>query len=372
MIEASWTILQAHTKPLLLFAVLFLLLERAFPAKPMQKKWRKDSWVDLTYSYLYPLLSPSFHVFSLALLSAYFLGTTSAAIKGNEPNMVYSVLEQGKNGVVNIDQDGTIHYSPKSGFVGLDSVTTHSSDGQNTLTQTYFVKVTPSSNPGEDLSGNSDLKYRVEYALTSKVHGGEITEGVSGVFLNMRSWIGSQHLLVQILLAMFIMDFVGYWRHRMMHLKFLWPFHSIHHSSKWVDWLSTERFHPVNYCITIFFNFAVLVSPFQDPYVGTLSISIRRGYGLFVHSNVRFSYGFLDYIFVSPLFHRWHHSDSRVLDNHNFATIFSFLDRIFGTFYLPENKKDAESFGVYGDPVPNEISGQLLYPFIQFAKIKLQ
>ena len=368
MIEASWTILQAHTKPLFLFAVLFFLLERVFPAKSTQKKWRKDSWVDLTYSYLYPLLSPSFQLFALAFLSTYFLGTTSSDVKGNEQTMVYSVVEQGKNGTVKIDSNGTIHYSPKTGFVGLDSFTTHSTDGRNTLTQTNMVKVSPSSKPGEDLSGNS--KYRVEFALTSKVRGGEITEGVSGVFYKMRSWIGSQHLLVQILLAIFIMDFVGYWRHRMMHWKFLWPFHSIHHSSKRVDWLSTERFHPVNYCITIFFNFAVLISLFLDPYVGTLSISIRRGYGLFVHSNVRFSYGFLDYIFVSPLFHRWHHSDSRVADNQNFATIFSFLDRIFGTFYLPENKRDAESFGVYGDPVPNGIPGQLLYPFIQLAKIK--
>ncbi len=53
---------------------------------------------------------------------------------------------------------------------------------------------------------------------------------------------------------------------------------------------------------------------------------IRRGHSFFEHSNVNLSYGPLSYIFVCPLFHRWHHSSDEAAIDKNFANIFSFFD----------------------------------------------
>jgi hypothetical protein len=58
--------------------------------------------------------------------------------------------------------------------------------------------------------------------------------------------------------------------------------------------------------------------------------------------------------------HRWHHARDGVGSGSNFATIFSAIDRAFGTYYLP---------GLCNIPlgVPDEMGSatwkQLVYPF---------
>src|SRR5690606_20796410 len=52
--------------------------------------------------------------------------------------------------------------------------------------------------------------------------------------------------LVVIFAAIFIGDFIGYWRHRLEHSRLLWPSHSIHHSDDKMTWLTLHRFHPIN------------------------------------------------------------------------------------------------------------------------------
>ena len=58
---------------------------------------------------------------------------------------------------------------------------------------------------------------------------------------------GGLPVVVQVLFAVIIIDFISYWRHRLMHCRWLWPIHAIHHSSKRLDWLSTERFRHLDH-----------------------------------------------------------------------------------------------------------------------------
>ena len=60
----------------------------------------------------------------------------------------------------------------------------------------------------------------------------------------------------------------------------------------------------------------------------------------------------------SPGFHHWHHTNDEHRD-HNFASIFPLIDRIFGTAWLPRHWPQ-----VYGidDKVPPTFSGQLFEP----------
>ena len=46
----------------------------------------------------------------------------------------------------------------------------------------------------------------------------------------------------------------------------------------------------------------------------------------------------------------------------NFAIHFPFLDRLFGTYHLPDGKWPS-GYGIPGHPVPKGYWQQLLYPF---------
>jgi sterol desaturase/sphingolipid hydroxylase (fatty acid hydroxylase superfamily) len=172
---------------------------------------------------------------------------------------------------------------------------------------------------------------------------------------------GDIPFFIQVLIGLFIMDFIGYWRHRLMHCRWLWPIHAIHHCSKRLDWLSTERFHVLNYLVTVM----ITVVPTQllfGPEVALMGAFLRRLYNFLIHANIRLDYGVASYIFVSPRFHHWHHSAELLAANKNYCTFFSCIDWIFGTFYLPDNKRYPDIIGE-PDDIEENIIVQFLHPF---------
>lgn len=178
------------------------------------------------------------------------------------------------------------------------------------------------------------------------------------------SYIKSLEVQYQVIIIIIIIDFTGYWIHRFFHGGFRWKFHSIHHSSKEIDWLSSARFHPLEtmFIITIQYLVAAVFVGYDNKLIGVAMI-IRSTYGYFVHANVSWNFGVLRYVFCSPVFHRWHHTKEQAGIDKNFGGLFSCWDYIFGTVYLP-NKGNAQpfNFGVKND-VGNSFAKQLLYPF---------
>jgi sterol desaturase/sphingolipid hydroxylase (fatty acid hydroxylase superfamily) len=70
-------------------------------------------------------------------------------------------------------------------------------------------------------------------------------------------------------------------------------------------------------------------------------------------------------VLVSPVLHRWHHSDAPEAQDKNFAAMFSCIDVFLGTFYMPVNKIP-QTLGLSKQEKavhPRTLSGQLLYPF---------
>ena len=167
--------------------------------------------------------------------------------------------------------------------------------------------------------------------------------------------------IVQLLLSLLLFDLTAYWRHRLMHTALLWPFHAVHHSSLHLNWLSGTRNHPIN-TLTIYLCGALLLAAFgigQDVIAVT---AVARFYWVcFIHSDIRFDLGPLNYVLTTPDFHRWHHVTDDIR-NRNFAGFFSLIDLVFGTFYLPSGRR-AETFGVGEDNYPNDYVGQLIAPF---------
>jgi hypothetical protein len=358
ILEHIGHLLLNHSKTLIIYAVVLVLLERVLFAKRAQDSWRSDSKLDLYYSFLLPIIiSPIYGIFVLGL-SGFFWEVDQGAAKVNM-NMEQNALH-GKSA---ISSSGNIDYIPDANFVGEDYFTIRNNDGKYFTNSLIRVSVASSKS-------NDESKRAVNFSVEKKYRSGGSTPEEVGFFLKLRNFINSQNLIVQVLIALFILDFFGYLRHRLMHSKYLWPFHSIHHSSRQIDWLSTERNHPINFLIIVTLNLVVLIAVFDFLYVATLSVLIRRSYGFFVHSNIKVCYGPLDYVFVSPLFHRWHHTDAKEGEGKNFAIMFSFIDVLFGSYRLPKGKEDSGSFGIFQEEIANELWAQFIYPFKKLFRMK--
>ena len=169
---------------------------------------------------------------------------------------------------------------------------------------------------------------------------------------------------MQIPLALLAADVASYWFHRASHrIPWLWALHSIHHSSEQLDWFSSLRNHPIGQALgLLWIGAALLILGFPlrvleaiAPLLGVL--------GVLGHANVRWEWGpGWRWVFSSPTFHRWHHTTVDEGGDRNFAAFFPFIDRMFGTAYLPPGQIP-QRFGVAGEGPPHSYLGQLWHPF---------
>jgi sterol desaturase/sphingolipid hydroxylase (fatty acid hydroxylase superfamily) len=198
---------------------------------------------------------------------------------------------------------------------------------------------------------------------------GIITQKPAVVFFG---WIGLDKVhiyikqlpfIVALFIAFFATDFFQYWAHRIFHNHvYLWRFHSVHHSTQHMDWLAGSRTH----FIDIFFTRAMTFIPLYvlgfAPAVFNTYIIFIAIHAVLIHANTRINFGFLKYIFATPQYHHWHHCEDPKYYGKNFATIFPFIDMIFGTYYLPGNVWP-EGTGVHESQYPKGFIQQSIYPF---------
>ena len=164
--------------------------------------------------------------------------------------------------------------------------------------------------------------------------------------------------------AIFVGDFISYWRHRLEHTRLLWPSHAIHHSDTAMTWLTLSRFHPINRVTTMAIDTTFLAVAGFPEWSLVLNIIVRHFYGEFVHADFPWTYGPVGRVMVSPAMHRWHHARDVEGAGSNFATVFSVFDQAFGTYYVP-GPCDVP-LGV-NDEMGSGTAGQLLYPFLEWG-----
>jgi sterol desaturase/sphingolipid hydroxylase (fatty acid hydroxylase superfamily) len=169
-------------------------------------------------------------------------------------------------------------------------------------------------------------------------------------------------LWLQGLLFLVLSDFMLYWLHRLFHGGGFWKYHAIHHSSEELDWISAARFHPVNLVIGTISVDAILLMAGISPNVMLWVGPFTTFHSAFVHANLNWTLGPLKYVLATPVFHRWHHTAPEEGGNTNFAGTFPIWDVLFGTFRMPENQLP-QTYGADDTHIPNEIIGQLAYPF---------
>jgi sterol desaturase/sphingolipid hydroxylase (fatty acid hydroxylase superfamily) len=169
------------------------------------------------------------------------------------------------------------------------------------------------------------------------------------------------------ILALILGDVGYYWGHRALHtVPLLWRFHSVHHSAEELDFLIDLRMHPVD---MLFGRLSGLIPVYAlglgaPTGVGSLVpalIAITGTlWGFFIHANLRFRYGPVEWLFGTPPFHRWHHALRPA--NQNYAALWPWIDMIFGTYYAPKGESPA-AYGI-DSVMPEELSAQLLDPFL--------
>jgi len=85
-------------------------------------------------------------------------------------------------------------------------------------------------------------------------------------------------------------------------------------------------------------------------------------WGFFIHANLSWRLGPLEWLVTTPAFHHWHHTLDAPTDR-NFASTLPWLDRIFGTHYLPKGELPSR-YGVKG-AMPSSLGGQLVDPLLE-------
>jgi len=153
-----------------------------------------------------------------------------------------------------------------------------------------------------------------------------VHQAIPGTFT---SALAASPAWLRIVAALVVVDIGAYWGHRWTHeIPFLWRFHAIHHGAEQLDFLVSTR------------------------------ILVGAVWGFFVHANVHWRFGPLERLIATPAFHHWHHT--------NEAALLPWVDGLFGTLYLPKDKRPAH-YGI-DESLPGSFLGQLVRPFLISAE----
>jgi sterol desaturase/sphingolipid hydroxylase (fatty acid hydroxylase superfamily) len=167
--------------------------------------------------------------------------------------------------------------------------------------------------------------------------------------------------------ALLVGEIGFYWGHRWTHeIPLLWRFHAVHHSAEHLDFLVNTRAHPVD---IVFVRLCGLVPLYVLGLAGPMGAAnsliplavILTGtlWGFFIHANLRWRLGPLEWVLATPAFHHWHHTLAMPIDR-NYAPMLPWLDRLFGTFHLPRDRWPS-AYGIK-DEMARSLVGQIVQP----------
>ena len=166
-------------------------------------------------------------------------------------------------------------------------------------------------------------------------------------------------IAIQFVMLIISNEFGGYVSHYVFHrVPWLWSLHRTHHSAERLTVFTAQRAHPVELVIKNFIRTPIsammlgitlyFTAEKIDPYVFTIlaATSIGAVHNLINHSEVKISFGKLNYIFYGPVLHQIHHSAELRHRDKNFGEGYlAIFDWIFGTLYVPE-KRETWRFGL--------------------------
>jgi sterol desaturase/sphingolipid hydroxylase (fatty acid hydroxylase superfamily) len=144
-------------------------------------------------------------------------------------------------------------------------------------------------------------------------------------------------VLVQIVIGLLLLDFIGaYLIHWIQHkVYWMWKFHVIHHTDLHVDTTTALRHHPGESVFRATFTTLAVLLAGAPIWLVMLYQSLSALASQFNHANLKLPKwveSWARWIFVTPGMHRVHHHHVQPFTDTNYGNIFSIWDRLFGTY----------------------------------------
>ncbi len=161
-------------------------------------------------------------------------------------------------------------------------------------------------------------------------------------------------VVVVTLLAMDLCNWLAHWGDH--HLRVLWRVHALHHSQEELNVLTSFRAHPLMHTTGFLLaTVPVLALTGAHPLAPVL-VTVYVCLGTLPHANVRWSYGPLRRLLVSPAYHRLHHAvEGR--QEVNLGVVLTVWDVVAGTARFPARGSAPCRTGLAGRPVAVEQLG---------------
>ena len=173
---------------------------------------------------------------------------------------------------------------------------------------------------------------------------------------------------VEAIAGLLLLDFIGaYLVHMIEHkVKFLWKFHMVHHADTQVDTTTANRHHPGESVIRAVFAILAVFVLGTPMWLVMLYQSLSVVLSQFNHANIKTPSWFdktLGLIIVSPNMHRIHHHLMRPQTDSNYGNIFSFWDKLLGTYNSTPMSEIKYGLDVLDNQRDQDLLYQLKMPF---------
>lgn len=184
----------------------------------------------------------------------------------------------------------------------------------------------------------------VAWPMFAALRHGEVTGLGLRRLLGLSGW-------VEIVATVVVFDLWDYCMHLANHkVRFLWRFHKAHHTDMEIDVTTSARFHIGE--LVISGGAKCLMILLWGPSLAALLVFdvALTAASQFHHSNLNIPTGAwagIERLIVTPRMHRCHHSLHRSCFNHNFSTIFSVWDPLFGSYHRAIRVEDLVPIGLY-------------------------
>lgn len=142
-----------------------------------------------------------------------------------------------------------------------------------------------------------------------------------------------QATLLLYVVGFIAVDFAGYWSHRLNHhVNFFWNTHVIHHSSEEFNLACALR-QSISNILGIYSIFLIPAAVLGVPAkVINVIAPIHLFLQFWYHTRHVPKLGLLEYVIITPSQHRVHHAINPEYLDKNLGQIFTWWDRMFGTF----------------------------------------
>lgn len=139
----------------------------------------------------------------------------------------------------------------------------------------------------------------------------------------------------QAVLGVMALDLFAYFAHVLLHKSWLgWQFHRVHHSENTVDVTTAFRQHPGETVWRILWQLAAIVVFGLPLWVVLVYLILSTLNAQLEHANIKMN-RYLDRflrLIVTPHMHKVHHLRNQKQTDSNYSNIFSFWDKLFGTY----------------------------------------